>query len=478
MSKNNFSNTIIVSLLSSVNRKTFNNLVKKYNTDYKCRHFSTWEHFITVLIGQFTNSNSLRDIEEVIKFNSVEYYHLNIKKDVCRSTLSDANKKRDWRIFRDLFLYLISGIQQKDILDGKEVINLIDSTPIRINEDWCEKTLRIKGLKVHTIYNLNNSMPIYFDITGAKTEDITQAKKMINKSNIKENDTYIFDRGYISSEWWSIINNSKAFFITRNFKHFSYEVLDVLYDISNNAMDNNSDSSVNNDNDSNKNNNIKDNSNLNNTNNINNDNINNDNINNNNINNNNINNDNINNNNINNNNINNNNINNDLINSLPDGEIIQDCIIQAKGDKFKKFYKDKLRLVIVKRDRNKHSTDLKIYTNDFNRTTKEIAQLYKDRWQIELFFKWIKQNLKIKKFLSKNENGIKIQICICMIAYVLIKLAQLLNKISKKASIKSLIRIIKSGIFTRLNRKSAKIKVNKIFKNNPNQLEFDFMKSG
>ena len=269
---------------------------------------------------------------------------------------------------------------------------------------------------------------------------------MINKDNIEENDTYIFDRGYISSEWWSIINNSKAFFITRNFKHFSYEVLDVLYDISNNNINNNN---INNNN----------NTNINNDNNINND-------------------DNISNGNIDDNNISNNDINNDLINSLPDGEIIQDCIIQAKGDKFKKFYKDKLRLVIVKRDRNKHSTDLKIYTNDFKRTTKEIAQLYKDRWQIELFFKWIKQNLKIKKFLSKTENGIKIQICICMIAYVLIKLAQLLNKISKKASIKSLIRIIKSGIFTRLNRKSAKIKVNKIFKNNPNQLEFDFIKSG
>lgn len=410
MSKNNFSNTIIVSLLSSVNRKTFNNLVKKYNTDFAYKKLSTWEHFIAILLGQYSDCESLRDIVETINFHSVEHYHLSLKQSICRSTLSDANRNRDWRIFRDLFLYLISGIQQKDILDGKEVINLIDSTPIRINEDWCEKTLRIKGLKVHTIYNLNNSIPIYFDITGAKTEDITQAKKMINKSNIKENDTYVFDRGYISSEWWSIINNSKAFFITRNFKHFSYEVLDVLYDISNGNI--------------------------------------------------------------------NNNINNDLINSLPDGEIIQDCIIQAKGDKFKKFYKDKLRLVIVKRDRNKHSTDLKIYTNDFKRTTKEIAQLYKDRWQIELFFKWIKQNLKIKKFLSKTENGIKIQICICMIAYVLIKLAQLLNKISKKASIKSLIRIIKSGIFTRLNRKSAKIKVNKIFKNNPNQLEFDFMKSG
>ena len=432
MSKNNFSNTIIASLLSSVNRKTFNNLVKKYNTDFAYKKLSTWEHFVAILLGQYSNCESLRDIVETINFHSVEHYHLSLKQSICRSTLSDANRNRDWRIFRDLFLYLISDMQQKDILDSKEVINLIDSTPIRINEDWCEKTLRIKGLKVHTIYNLNNSIPIYFDISGAKTEDITQAKKMINKDNIEENDTYIFDRGYISSEWWSVINNSKAFFITRNFKHFSYEVLDVLYD-------------------------------------INNDNISNDNINNNNINN---------DNNINNNTNINNNINNDLINSLPDGEIIQDCIIQAKGDKFKKFYKDKLRLVIVKRDRNKHSTDLKIYTNDFKRTAKEIAQLYKDRWQIELFFKWIKQNLKIKKFLSKTENGIKIQICICMIAYVLIKLAQLLNKISKKASIKSLIRIIKSGIFTRLNRKSAKIKVNKIFKNNPNQLEFDFIKSG
>ena len=414
---------------------------------------STWEHFVAILLGQYSNCESLRDIVETINFHSVEHYHLSLKQSICRSTLSDANRNRDWRIFRDLFLYLISDMQQKDILDSKEVINLIDSTPIRINEDWCEKTLRIKGLKVHTIYNLNNSIPIYFDISGAKTEDITQAKKMINKDNIEENDTYIFDRGYISSEWWSIINNSKAFFITRNFKHFSYEVLDVLYDINNDNISNN---------------------------NISNDNISNDNdINNGNIDDNNIsNNDNISNGNIDDNNISNNDINNDLINSLPDGEIIQDCIIQAKGDKFKKFYKDKLRLVIVKRDRNKHSTDLKIYTNDFKRTTKEIAQLYKDRWQIELFFKWIKQNLKIKKFLSKTENGIKIQICICMIAYVLIKLAQLLNKISKKASIKSLIRIIKSGIFTKLNRKSAKIKVNKIFKNNPNQLEFEFMKSG
>ena len=153
---------------------------------------STWEHFIAILLGQYSDCESLRDIVETINFHSVEHYHLSLKQSICRSTLSDANRNRDWRIFRDLFLYLISDMQQKDILDSKEAINLIDSTPIRINEDWCEKTLRIKGLKVHTIYNLNNSIPIYFDISGAKTEDITQAKKMINKDNIRENDTYVF----------------------------------------------------------------------------------------------------------------------------------------------------------------------------------------------------------------------------------------------------------------------------------------------
>lgn len=57
------------------------------------------------------------------------------------------------------------------------------------------KNKRIKGS--YYIYNLNNNIPIYFDINVAKTEDITQAKKIIDKDSIKENTTYVFDRGYI-----------------------------------------------------------------------------------------------------------------------------------------------------------------------------------------------------------------------------------------------------------------------------------------
>lgn len=72
------------------------------------------------------------------------------------------------------------------------------------------------------------------------------------------------------------------------------------------------------------------------------------------------------------------------------------------------------------------STDktIRILTNDLDATASEIAELYKQRWQIELFFKWIKQNLKIRHFLGTSENAVRIQIFVALIAYLLLRLAQ------------------------------------------------------
>ena len=61
-------------------------------------------------------------------------------------------------------------------------------------------------------------------------------------------------------------------------------------------------------------------------------------------------------------------------------------------------------------------------SNDFERTAEEIAALYKQRWEIELFFKWIKQNLKIKRFMGRNENSVLMQVLVAMIAYLLLRL--------------------------------------------------------
>jgi transposase len=82
---------------------------------------------------------------------------------------------------------------------------------------------------------------------------------------------------------------------------------------------------------------------------------------------------------------------------------------------------DAVREVRVKTDTGK---ELRILSNDLDATAEEIAALYKRRWEIELFFRWIKQTLKIKRFLGTSENAIRIQVAAALIAFLLLRLAQ------------------------------------------------------
>lgn len=72
---------------------------------------------------------------------------------------------------------------------------------------------------------------------------------------------------------------------------------------------------------------------------------------------------------------------------------------------------------------------LQILTNDLDASADHIAQLYKRRWQIELFFRWVKQTLKIRHFLGTSENAVRIQIAVALIAFLLLRLVQAAHKI-------------------------------------------------
>ena len=86
-----------------------------------------------------------------------------------------------------------------------------------------------------------------------------------------------------------------------------------------------------------------------------------------------------------------------------------------------------LRRVRIKRAKGGLLT---IITNDLRRPAVEIAAIYKARWQIELLFRWIKQHLKLKKFLSRSENGIRLQLIAAMIAYLLLRIAARENRLA------------------------------------------------
>jgi IS4 transposase len=87
---------------------------------------------------------------------------------------------------------------------------------------------------------------------------------------------------------------------------------------------------------------------------------------------------------------------------------------------------DLVREVQVKIDTGKV---LRLFTNDLQASAEDIAALYKRRWEIELFFRWIKQTLKIKHFLGTSENAVRIQITVALIAFMLLRLAHEANKI-------------------------------------------------
>jgi IS4 transposase len=112
----------------------------------------------------------------------------------------------------------------------------------------------------------------------------------------------------------------------------------------------------------------------------------------------------------------------------------------------KKYNKKLRRIKYFDKDKKKEYTYL---TNNFDLTAKQIADIYKDRWQIELFFKWIKQNLKIKTFLKTSQNAVMTQIWIAMIYYLLLAYIKFQTKFTK--SLLELTRMIKETLMMRRN---------------------------
>ena len=127
--------------------------------------------------------------------------------------------------------------------------------------------------------------------------------------------------------------------------------------------------------------------------------------------------------------------------------VLKDELIRLSSAKAKKDCPSTLRHIRFLREED--GKELSFITNDLKRTAEEVAGLYKQRWQIELFFKWIKQNLKIKRFVGTNENAVRTQIIIAMISYLLIKLVS--KNSDSKLSLHQIATLVASNLMARRN---------------------------
>lgn len=130
------------------------------------------------------------------------------------------------------------------------------------------------------------------------------------------------------------------------------------------------------------------------------------------------------------------------------GIVLSDEIVQLKHKRpggRDNPYAESLRRISIARPGK--DTPLVLATNDLDSAALEIAQRYKERWGIELFFKWIKQHLKIKKFFGRSENAVRIQVLTALISYLLVALYR--QRHSLKISLWDCLVLVRATLFQR-----------------------------
>ena len=148
--------------------------------------------------------------------------------------------------------------------------------------------------------------------------------------------------------------------------------------------------------------------------------------------------------------------------------VLYDQTIMLNNYYAAKDYPEKLRIIKFRDDQT--GKVLVFLTNNFHLKATEVAQLYKNRWEIELFFKWIKQHLKIKTFWGQSENAVKTQVWIAVSVYVLVAIAK--KKYMLKQSLYEILQILSISIFERIhiNQLFQQTQLQNIKEQNSNQL--------
>lgn len=128
-------------------------------------------------------------------------------------------------------------------------------------------------------------------------------------------------------------------------------------------------------------------------------------------------------------------------------KILVDEAIQLAGKDGKEKYPDELRRVVIYDE--VHKDTVEILTNNFSWTANTISELYRERWNIEKFFRYLKQNLKIKSFLGRSENAVFTQIWTALISFLLLSLLK--NRSTYKWHLSNLIHFIRLNLFNRFD---------------------------
>lgn len=327
------------------------------------REFSCWEQFLAMSFGHLSFRESLRDIVICLTAQHEKLYHLGFRTVVRRSTLSDANEERDWRIYRDYALILIQEARRIYIddtsfsLDLEGSVFVIDSTTIEVCLNifpWARYAKKQAAIKLNMGLDLKGNIPAFFDFSSGKENDM----HFLDRIDYEAGSYYVLDRGYGDYKRFYTIHRAHAFFVTRARSNM------VFRRVYSNDVD-------------------------------------------------------------------------------KTHGVKCDQDIYLSGYTAEERYPEKLRRIKYVDTATQH-----VYvflTNQFDVPAQTIADLYKYRWQVELFFRWIKQHLSVKSFWGRSQNSVKTQICIALCTYLLVAIMK--KRLGIKRSSYEILQILSVSLF-------------------------------
>lgn len=207
-----FVDSIFAKLLKPIDRRAFKKIVDRHRGDAYDKTFKSWDHLVALVYAQLAGIGGLRALEAGFNANCHHHSHLGTGK-LARATLSDANARRPAAIFAESFVLLAATADRQTRQEGAAMVELIDSSPVPLGEvcKWATWNGRIRGMKLHVVYDPRADVPRRVEITPANVNDVEIGRR----TPIKADTTYVFDKGYCRFDWWRNINDCGAHFVTR-----------------------------------------------------------------------------------------------------------------------------------------------------------------------------------------------------------------------------------------------------------------------
>jgi hypothetical protein len=357
--------TIFAQVMEWIHPEQFRRCVQRYHGNHSVRNFPCWDQFLAMAFAQVTYRDSLADIEVCLRSRPDQLYHMGFRSTIAHSTLADANRSRDWRIYHDLAQTLIVRARRLYAsepfgADLTQTVYALDSTTIDLCLSlfpWARFRSTKAAVKLHTLLDLRGPIPTMIAISHGKRADVSVLDELI----LEPGAFYVMDRGYVDFARLYRFVLAGAFFVTRAKAGLQINRLESR------PVDRSS-------------------------------------------------------------------------------SVRSDQVVRLKLTKSIEHYPNRFRRVSYTDPESGKS--LIFLTNNFDLPALTIAQLYKCRWRVELFFKWVKQNLRIKHFFGTSDNAVKTQVWIAVCIYVLV--AILRKELGLEVSLSQILQILSVNVFEQM----------------------------